>query len=670
MITLPFTLEVNHLLGGLSHEGSDTPLFDAEWYSAGAANDGLAYQFEAGALAKARWLAADMLLEGDEAGVFVLELQEGEDGPVLSFHFSLLPGASARMRVPLEAVNQNRWLYEREGAWVKPRVRDQRVDLNLVDRLRIRVTMQGSQPTRWCMTPLLVTTEEPARLDHPALPQGHLLDRLGQSALRDWPGKSHSPDEVSERMQAQLERASQAKWPDGFSKWGGWEGKTFEASGFFRTEWDGQRWWLVDPDGFAFWSAGQDCVRSSVDANISGLERALAWLPDQFDYEFAATVHQDQGQTYVDYLQANLMRAFGPNTWYENWAEIALAELRHAGFNTVGNWSEWDIARDAGFPYVRPLFALPDAQTPPVYRDLPDVFDPHFESDAAAFAGQLADTRDDPALIGYFLMNEPTWAFAGETPAAGMLYTTATCASRRALADFLRERYGDPTGLSNAWRMNVSFGDIVQGMWDTLLSEVAEGDLADFSSIMIERYFSVLSAACREIDPNHLNLGARYYTVPPDWALQAMRSFDVFSMNCYRERVPADALQMIHDTLHLPTLIGEWHMGALDVGLPATGVGPRVEDQAARGQAYRVYLENAAALPWCVGAHHFTFYDQSALGRFDGEAYNIGFMDICHRPYDELVLAARQAHRRMYPVALKAQPPFDDAPVYLSPFFF
>ena len=36
---------------------------------------------------------------------------------------------SARMRVPLEAVDQNRWRYPREGAWLKPMCGGDRVDL-------------------------------------------------------------------------------------------------------------------------------------------------------------------------------------------------------------------------------------------------------------------------------------------------------------------------------------------------------------------------------------------------------------------------------------------------------------------------------------------------------------------------------------------------------------
>jgi len=108
----------------------------------------------------------------------------------------------------------------------------------------------------------------------------------------------------------------------------------------------------------------------------------------------------------------------------------------------------------------------------------------------------------------------------------------------------------------------------------------------------------------------------------------------------------------------------------LDVGLPATGVGPRVRTQAERAQAYRYYLETAAQIPHCVGVHHFTHYDQSALGRFDGEAYNIGFYYICNRPYEVLVNAARESHSLMYRIGLGERQPYLNAPEFLSRFFF
>lgn len=664
----PLTLPPVSVLGSLVVDESAAPVVDAVWYMADMVNAGLTYTFPAGMLDGANWLTADLLLNGEECGVFVLEMQEGETGPVFQYLFALLPEATARLRLPLEAVRQNRWLYPREGALLKPRCAGQRVDLRRVDRMRVYVGMLGAAPVRWCMTPFVATEQEPLLLEQPGLPRGPLLDAFGQSTLRDWPGKTRSMDDLARRLQQQITEAPIQRWPSGFSKWGGWTGKSFVPTGYFYTQWDedGQRWWLVDPDGYAFWSAGQDCVRPGIEANYSGMANALTELPE------AATRRAEDGTQFVDYLKANFMRVFGADEWRDEWATITLAELRRAGFNTVGNWSDWQVASAAGFPYVRPLDgrALQASDLKRIYRELPDVFDPQFEADAAAFAQQLAETRDDPALIGYFMMNEPTWGFAQESPAAGMLFNTTACVSRLALADFLRERYGDDAALRAAWGIDATFDALAEGHWDTPLTPAATADLDDFSALLVAKYFSTLSAACKQVDPHHLNLGIRYHTVPPAWARMGMQSFDVFSMNCYQPQVAAADLEAIHELLHVPVMIGEWHFGALDVGLPATGVGNRVADQIARGQAYRWYVEQAAALPWCVGVHHFTHYDQSALGRFDGEAYNIGFYDIGNRPYEPLVQAARLSHERLYPVASGQLEPYANEPEWLPRFFF
>ena len=59
-----------------------------------------------------------------------------------------------------------------------------------------------------------------------------------------------------------------------------------------------------------------------------------------------------------------------------------------------------------------------------------------------------------------------------------------------------------------------------------------------------------------------------------------------------------------------------------------------------------------------VGVHYFVLNDQEALGRFDGENFQIGFVDVCHRPYAELVDAARAAHEAMYDVMQGRAPSF------------
>jgi hypothetical protein len=627
--------------------------------------DGLEFQFSPGELMNFRFLSADFILEGNRLAVFTLQLQEGEDGPVFGFSFGLLNQCQARLRMPLEAVEQNTWMYPREGALLKPAAWGQRVDLARVDRMRLQLHRTSGEPVNWWMTELTAYTTAPALIEDPLLPAGPLLDEIGQSRLHDWPEKTKSEAEVVARLRQQQVESAEARWPEGFSRWGGWLARKWEGTGFFRTAFIEDRWWLVDPDGHPFWSSGPDCVGMNIDSAYSGIESALTWLPPEHGEFAPAHVAGHWGQRAFDYLTANFIRAFGAD-WHARWGENALGHLRKWGFNTVANWSDWTVASRAGFPYVRPL-RDEFTRCEKIYRSFPDVFAPGFEEDAEEFAQQLAETANDPALIGYFLMNEPTWGFSTEMLAEGMMFNTPQCASRRAFAEYLREKYGE-TPLADVWQMPATLEQVAEGAWTERFTPPARADLEAFSGRMVEMFFGTLSAACRRVDPNHLNLGARYYTIPPAWVLSGMRSFDVFSFNCYRDEVPAEELRGIHEKLGLPSLVGEWHFGAHDVGLPACGIG-RVADQAARGQAYRAYVEMAAAIPWCIGVHYFTLYDQSALGRFDGENYNIGFLDVCSRAYEPLADAARTAHERMYSVAAGETPPYRDQPEYLPKLF-
>jgi len=660
-------LNLSGYIGGLRSEKNESPLVSATIYTANSVGDGLEYRFPAGELSNAKYLKSDFLLEGNLLAVFQLSLQEGDSGPVFHMIFGLLNQCQARMRAPLDAVHQNQWRYPREDAWLKPMCGGEKVDLEKVDRLRITLLRKGPHPVKWHMTDLEVWESEPPLLTDPILPAGPLIDEMGQNTLRTWAEKSRSTDEVTRRLKSQFDSSQTKRWPEGFSFWGGWTARRFDATGFFRTHFDGKRWWLVDPDGFAFWSIGMDCVGINVECPVGHLAKAFAWLPER-NSEFAAayeTGSDDLQQ--INFLAANLIRAFGPKDYYDNWAKISIALLKDMGFNTMGNWSDWKVARAAGFPYVRPLHFTP-VRVRMVFRDMPDVFDPGFEEDAMEYAQQLAESAEDQAFIGYFLMNEPTWGFAQLTPAKGMLLNTPDCASRKRFGEWLREKYRTDGAFSAAWGVVSSIDEVSQGEWNIPLNDKAESDLEAFSSLMVEKLFKTLSEACRKVDPNHLNLGARYYTVPPEWALSGMHCFDVFSMNCYNERVPEDKVMEIVKLLKMPVMIGEWHFGALDVGLPGSGIG-HVKDQKSRGDAYRFYVENAAFQSGCIGVHYFTLYDESALGRFDGENWNIGFMDVCNRPYEPLTEAARKSHERIYRVAHKQIPPFSEAPEYLEKLF-
>jgi hypothetical protein len=334
-----------HLIGNLVCEAALAPFADGCWYTAYTTGDGLAYRFPAGALMAARYLTADTLLEGSDLVTFLITLQEGADRQPFKLVYGVLCQCSARIRLPLDALTLNHWRYQREGAWLKPICYGQRADLHKVDRMTITVLRKSDRPARWCLTTIVAVAEEPPRLPALLLPKGPLLDELGQSTLRTWPTKSWHPSEVTARLYAQQAVAPAQRWPATFSRWGGWTGSRVEATGFFRTHNDGQRWWLVDPDGYLFWSSGLNCVQIDTDAAYTDLTSALTWMPDSDGpYKPIYNQHDDQTQT-INYLAANLIRAFGPEAWYTCWSEITLSMLRRFGFNTIGTWSDWHSAQ-------------------------------------------------------------------------------------------------------------------------------------------------------------------------------------------------------------------------------------------------------------------------------------------------------------------------------------
>jgi hypothetical protein len=70
--------------------------------------------------------------------------------------------------------------------------------------------------------------------------------------------------------------------------------------------------------------------------------------------------------------------------------------------------------------------------------------------------------------------------------------------------------------------------------------------------------------------------------------------------------------------------------------------------QNGRAAALKAYVESALANPQIVGVHWHQFSDQATSGRFDGEFFQVGWTDICDRPYPETVAAIRQVGYSMY----------------------
>jgi hypothetical protein len=194
----------------------------------------------------------------------------------------------------------------------------------------------------------------------------------------------------------------------------------------------------------------------------------------------------------------------------------------------------------------------------------------------------------------------------------------------------------------------------IQNAW------LPEGDTEErrkqFVGEAFERYVEITSAAVKCHDPNHLNLGMRGGGRPTAAEIRAARAFDVYSVNVYDYEVPAERVQEISRLTGKPIVIGEFHFGAPERGLAASLV--QVRDQEQRAVAYRWYVEQAFAMPELIGTHYFQWADQPSTGRFDGENYNIGIVDVTDRPYEPLVDALRATHLRLHDVHAGSAAPF------------
>ncbi len=189
------------------------------------------------------------------------------------------------------------------------------------------------------------------------------------------------------------------------------------------------------------------------------------------------------------------------------------------------------------------------------------------------------------------------------------------------------------------------------------LSEAAHEDLKEFSSELINQYVKIPARACRAVDKNHLNLGMRYAFITDPLMLSGHKNFDVFSINSYQFN-PLEHISGIGELLDIPVMLGEFHFGALDKGLTSHGL-RGVKNQKERGAAYRYYVENGVRSPYFLGAHYFMLNDQSCIGRFDGENYQIGLLDICMQEYHEMTRVVTECNKNIYKVVSGEIDPYD-----------
>ena len=479
-----------------------------------------------------------------------------------------------------------------------------------------------------------------------------LIDRYGQFKHKEWPGKIHSDADLKRALAAEDADLAAHPGPASFDKWGGWkDGPKQEAKGRFYIKKLNGMWWFVDPDGNLWWSNGPLRVSPSTAMTpYKGRENHFEWLPpedgDPFSL-FYRTRDELMWPYWVkrgitnsfDFSAANIYRKYGAD-WREKWAARAHRRLRSWGANTIGNSSDRKVVEMSKTPYVErfEIKSLPIRGGDQNFGWWP-LRDPYDASFAANVRQQLRERRyqlDDPWCVGFFVDNELPWGFEGHV---GRLVwdSPEDQPAKRVFRRWLAERHG------------------------SVPATPSDEDFKAFSRVVPGEYFRQIRLAFDEVAPKKLYLGCRGMAL--EYIAKAAEPYvDAMSQNWYDRDVSRFFFTPPDDpnigcaglaAVDKPIVIGEFHMGARDRG-PFWGSIVTLRDQNERAAVYRQYLTSALEHPRFIGAHWHHFSDEPTSGRFDGEAMQNGWTDVCDTPYPETIAAVRWVGENMYRIRWEA----------------
>lgn len=536
----------------------------------------------------------------------------------------------------------------------------------------------------------------------------HIVDEFGQNANVEFDSKVHSLEELEATRDAELAKLDGKLMPDR-SRFGGWiNGPKLEATGYFRTEKVDGKWAMVDPEGYLYFATGLDIIRLSNSSTMTGYSfdtakiniqgdgvtpedskglnrinqdaldsryvasdvraNLFSWLPDYDSplgqwYGYRASAHSGpvkEGETFSFYA-ANLARKYGHDDPLQKWEEVTLDRMKYWGFSSLGNWTDPRFYDNEEVPYFANGWIIGNFKTVSSGNDfwapLPDVFDPEFAKRADVTAATIAQqVKGSPWCVGVFIDNEKSFG-RSESPQAhyGIVLHTlkrdgADVPTKAAFTAHMRSKYSDIAELNAVWGTSVaSWAEFDAGVDSAINNDEQLKDYAELLYLYGEKYFAVVNEAMDKHLPNHMYLGARF----PDWGMPievvqaATKHVDVMSYNVYKEGLHPKSWEFLAD-IDMPSIIGEFHMGARDNGLFHPGL-IQAATQEDRAQMFIDYMHSVVDNPYFVGAHWFQYMDSPITGRaYDGENYNVGFVNVTDTPYAPMVEAARFINGNMY----------------------
>ena len=509
-----------------------------------------------------------MLSVKDSSGAFrnsAASIAAGESGT----YYSVIDGPAAEIDTGLRS-NPAPWESSDEMLTFMWR----RGDLDLGDIAEISLFVSGTIAEKQVILDNIRLRPNP---DHDLSYLEGIVDEFGQNAKVDFPIKVHSEEELKQAAAEELAAlAASGPMPDR-SRFGGWkDGPQLEGTGYFRTEKVDDKWWLVDPDGYLFFSNGLANVRMANLTTLTGVDfkdpsvryvdpaevtpedsigivtvseearqtryvslplrhDMFLWLPDYDDelanhYSFRRSALRgpiDGGETFSFY-RANLERRYGetePESFVRKWEEVTLARMLDWGFTSMGNWVDPAFYPNQQVPYFANGWIIGDFKTlssaHDVWSPMPDAFDPEFVRRAELTISVIADEiQGSPWCVGVFVDNEKSWGLREGSieERYGLILDALSrdageSPAKQAFTGYLQESYGQIDALNARWNTQLaSWEELAAGVEPGEYTAGFEADLSNMLEMLSEEYFRVVHDSLEKFLPNHLYMGVRMAT--------------------------------------------------------------------------------------------------------------------------------------------------------------
>ena len=445
--------------------------------------------------------------------------------------------------------------------------------------------------------------------------------------------------------------ATSAKDRDRF---GGWKGRKFEATGFFRAEKD-ERWWLVTPEGNAFLSFG-----------INHL------YPDLWRQDY----NREAWQKRLGVADLKDWNKFAPAL--RSWFLKACGEY---GFNTVGVHNALNIVNrpSPAVAYLQPIRFIDIPHWRPIVPDINflDVFSPEFAVRCDQLAKNIAGPlKNDPFLLGYSMTDCPllteedcrerTDVIGGARRASRIGFPRRLrnlgpdAPGKQAYVKTMRQLYLDQIkGFNATYETSFKSFDALAAAVDwrpqTRLSNADESrDNTKFLNAVVDKYYQTARDSIRRHDPNHLFVGDKINanTDSIDTVLPVTSKYTdlVFYQAYARYEVQQPGLDRWSHITDKPKINGDSAFTMVTDTMPRP-YGPIADNLEQRAEWTEEFFRKAFARPDFVGWHYCGLIDASQKVPRKQARQHSGLLDGYGNPYPPVQEVLKAASADLYKIA-------------------